>query len=249
MADAKTLNCPQCGAPVQPDATSCPYCNSPLALVACPSCFANIFRGARHCPYCGASTERQAVQQKSPGQCPGCRNPLASVTVGSVTLAECASCGGLWVDPTAFERICSEREEQSVVLATTAHVAPAAAPLAGGAARYRPCPVCSKLMNRTNFARASGVIIDVCKGHGIWFDHDELRRIVEFIRGGGLEHARELEKEDLRDERERLRAAQLQSRLENLRSSEWSGSRSHLGSGLDYGDILSAASGLLRGLF
>jgi Zn-finger nucleic acid-binding protein len=64
-------------------------------------------------------------------------------------------------------------------------------------------------MNRINFARCSGVIVDVCKGHGTWFDREELSRIVEFIRDGGLEAARQKEKEQIQEERQRLRAEQL----------------------------------------
>ena len=59
-------------------------------------------------------------------------------------------------------------------------------------------------MNRINFARCSGVIVDICKGHGTWFDRDELSRIVEFIRGGGLEASRAREKEEIHEERRRL---------------------------------------------
>ena len=60
------------------------------------------------------------------------------------------------------------------------------------------------LENRFNFAGCSGVILDVCKPHGVWFDADELRRIVEFIRGGGLDVARGLERQSIEDERRRL---------------------------------------------
>jgi Zn-finger nucleic acid-binding protein len=59
-------------------------------------------------------------------------------------------------------------------------------------------------MNRINFARCSGVIVDLCKGHGTWFDRDELSRIVEFIRGGGLEASRAREKAEIKEERRRL---------------------------------------------
>src|SRR5262249_51132842 len=75
--------------------------------------------------------------------------------------------------------------------------------------RYIPCPQCGQLMNRMNFARCSGVIVDVCKGHGTWFDHDELREIVEFIRTGGLELSREKEKRELEFERAQLRMEQM----------------------------------------
>lgn len=75
--------------------------------------------------------------------------------------------------------------------------------------RYVPCPQCGQLMNRINFARCSGIVVDVCKGHGTWFDRDELREIVEFIRGGGLDLARQKEKRELEFEREQLRLEQM----------------------------------------
>ena len=64
-------------------------------------------------------------------------------------------------------------------------------------------------MNRINFARCSGVIVDICKGHGTWFDRDELSRIVQFIRAGGLEASRAKEKAELEEERRRLRQEQI----------------------------------------
>ena len=54
-------------------------------------------------------------------------------------------------------------------------------------------------MNRVNYARRSGVVLDVCKEHGIWFDKDELRRVLAFISEGGLDRARELELEELKE--------------------------------------------------
>ena len=69
---------------------------------------------------------------------------------------------------------------------------------------YRPCPICGELMNRFNFADCSGVILDACKPHGVWFDSDELRRIVTFVRDGGLDLAREKERHSLELERHRM---------------------------------------------
>jgi Zn-finger nucleic acid-binding protein len=126
-------------------------------------------------------------------------------------LFECPQCDGLWVEAAAFERICADREQQSAVLGVASHVpSPAAGGEArGGAVRYVPCPECGQLMNRLNFARCSGVIVDLCKGHGTWFDREELRGIVEFIRAGGLEASRRKEKEQLAEERQRLQQDQL----------------------------------------
>jgi Zn-finger nucleic acid-binding protein len=60
-----------------------------------------------------------------------------------------------------------------------------------GPVRYIPCVTCRQLMNRQVFARISGVIVDVCKDHGVWFDTGELEAVLEFIEAGGLEVARE----------------------------------------------------------
>jgi Zn-finger nucleic acid-binding protein len=64
-------------------------------------------------------------------------------------------------------------------------------------------------MNRVCFAHCSGVVVDVCKAHGTWFDKDELRRIVEFIRAGGLEQARADEIAELERKRQELKATQM----------------------------------------
>ena len=55
---------------------------------------------------------------------------------------------------------------------------------------YIPCPECAVLMNRKNFGGTSGVVVDVCKKHGTWFDEGELPRVIAFVAGGGLERAR-----------------------------------------------------------
>jgi len=235
------LRCPSCGAPVAPEIRSCPYCQTALALVSCPSCFAAIFRGARHCSSCGAEVSRAAAEPRPPRPCPECRHDLAAVKVGSVILDECLACGGVFVDPPSFERICAEREQQAVVL-KAGFPNPTRPPRAE---RYWPCPACGRLMNRQNFARLSGVIVDVCKGHGVWFNHGELQAIVEFMRAGGLDRAREREKTDLEEERRRLHEEQYAQTLRNASSPVLQ----PRGDPLDYGAILSAARDLLQGIF
>jgi hypothetical protein len=41
----------------------------------------------------------------------------------------------------------------------------------------------------------SGVIIDVCKNHGVWFERDELRGVLQFVGNGGLDRMRATEAE------------------------------------------------------
>jgi Zn-finger nucleic acid-binding protein len=75
-------------------------------------------------------------------------------------------------------------------------------------------------MNRSNFARISGVIIDLCKQHGVWFDANELPKIITFIDEGGLKRSREKEKIALEDERSRLRDEQRRLEMMERRSGD-----------------------------
>lgn len=236
---AETLHCPTCGAAAMSDATHCEFCGARLKTVVCPRCFAMMFLGAKHCSSCGAPAEA-TVAGGATSACPRCRVPLESISVGSASLRECARCDGLWVDAASFEHIVNEREEQSAVLGAAALLPKQGAGGSGpGEVRYVPCPECGELMNRVNFARCSGVVVDVCKGHGTWFDRDELRRIVEFIRGGGLSVSREREKREVEAERRKLRQEQLAASLQDRR----------LGRGVDTDDrplgVIAAAGELL----
>jgi Zn-finger nucleic acid-binding protein len=119
---------------------------------------------------------------------------------------ECERCLGLWLDVRSFEKICADREQQSAVLGAASHATSAAQEISK--VKYVPCPECSQLMNRLNFARCSGVIVDVCKQHGTWFDREELSRIVEFVSDGGLNASRAKEKFEIAEQREQLRQEQ-----------------------------------------
>jgi Zn-finger nucleic acid-binding protein len=237
---AETLNCPNCGAAISSDSPRCQYCESKLATIACPSCFAMMFIGSKHCPHCGAAAAQATAANLSVLKCPRCRIDMSPITLGTVAMRECEKCLGLWVEVAAFEKICGDREQQSAVLG-------AALPLTARqtsseelkSIRYVPCPQCGQLMNRINFARCSGVIVDVCKGHGTWFDRDELSGIVQFIRGGGLEVSRQKEKTELEFERQQLRAEQLAAATRGTSFAAYSSDDERIGG-------LSAAGGLLK---
>ena len=40
-------------------------------------------------------------------------------------------------------------------------------------------------MSRRQYGRGSGVIIDYCRNHGIWFDPEELQQTLKWIAEGG----------------------------------------------------------------
>ncbi|HTI36605.1 MAG TPA: hypothetical protein VL484_03525 [Vicinamibacterales bacterium] len=64
-------------------------------------------------------------------------------------------------------------------------------------------------MNRVNFAKISGTVVDVCKGHGTFLDSGELHQIVTFIHDGGLERSRQRQIDDVKQAESDLRAAEL----------------------------------------
>lgn len=204
---AGSLHCPNCGAAVAPDAASCPYCQATLATMQCPSCFGRLFAGAAFCPTCGSKASREQVDRTPPSRCPGCRGSMVTAQVGPLMLADCTKCAGVWLDAAAFEALRANTEAQAAVLHGTEAGRGAAVAEAGQERiRYRPCPRCKQMMNRINFAKYSGVIIDVCRDHGSFFDRDELQRIVRFIQAGGLDKAREKDRLSLAEEERRVRA-------------------------------------------
>ena len=194
--------------------------------------------GSRHCPHCGAAAIQPAPAQLSVMRCPRCKVDMSAVRIGSQSLRECEKCAGLWLDVPAFEKICADREQQAAVLGG-ASPAPARELRPEQSVRYAPCPQCGQLMNRINFAKCSGVVVDICKGHGTWFDAQELSAIVQFIRDGGLEVARQREKNEIEFQRQQLR-------MDEMMAAKRAGSSGFYPADDDRIEGLSAAGGLLK---
>jgi Zn-finger nucleic acid-binding protein len=235
----EAMNCPNCGAGVAGDSTKCEFCRTRLKTMACPDCLGLMFVGTKHCGHCGKRIVAAAELYLAPaGGCPRCRAKLATLNIGEVELNECHKCSGLWMSVDAFEELCLDRDEQSAVLGFKPRVRSQDG-LETGKISYVPCPVCTELMNRSNFARASGVIIDTCRSHGVWFDAEELPRIVEFIRNGGMRLARERESREIEEQRQKLRDDMRTNRLNERR----------FGPDRSYSEDEAGIKGFLRKLF
>ena len=138
---------------------------------------------------------------------------MREVQVGDAAMLECERCHATWIDAATFEHICANREAQGAVL----HQWPGAErPVPTAPVRYRKCVACGKMMNRLNFGRLSGTVVDVCKGHGTFLDAGELHAIVTFIQGGGLDRARQRQIDELKEEQQRLEAKQSAPRERSL---------------------------------
>jgi Zn-finger nucleic acid-binding protein len=183
-----------------------------------------MFDGARFCPACGAERARAVDPAAAALSCPGCKGTMAPLRVGTTDLFECGSCDGLWVDAATFEHLCTNADDQAAVL----HQFSTPGIEKTEAVRYRKCARCTQLMNRVNFGRLSGVIVDACRGHGTYLDPGELHRIVAFIQSGGLDRARAAQLEELKERERRAvdaerRAARERGRSEvHNRSVSWS---------------------------
>jgi Zn-finger nucleic acid-binding protein len=169
-----------------------------------------MFDGAAYCPSCGARRARTGGGDRK-ARCSGCFGLMQEVQIGDTALMECQKCHALWIDTATFEHISADRETQTVVLGQ--YGSPPPAPAGSAEVKYRRCVACGKMMNRLNFGRVSGTVIDVCKGHGVFLDAGELHQIVTFLQSGGLDRARQQQIEDLKEEQERLRSLQRQQAI------------------------------------
>lgn len=210
-AQAGQLACPHCGAGVAPTSNLCEHCQAELLLKACPRCLSRVFHGHKHCPECGAELGLAASGETDATQpCPRCNKPLRARLVGDIVIDECNACLGLFLDQIAIKRVITDREQaRAEALLGALPKRELTGVVKPGQKMYLKCPTCRVVMNRKQFAAGAGVIVDVCKTHGTYFDVGELPAIIEFVAQGGLEKAAradlERQREHLAIERERLR--------------------------------------------
>ncbi len=210
--DAAVVRCSSCGAPREGEEPACRFCGAELTLherdldTICPGCMARVSGRGRFCHHCASPLlAGQAAAGESGYRCPACdgARPLASRRLGAaaVALFDCSLCGGIWIEKEIFE-VLADRARTGHLPEWLGGGAPLeiAAPAAAQPLRYRPCVICGTLMNRRNYGRKSGVIVDVCARHGIWFDLHELDSLLRWIREGGEARAEKLQHEQERIE-------------------------------------------------
>jgi Zn-finger nucleic acid-binding protein len=220
--EAKSLSCPGCGGSIAVGARACPFCGSTVATCRCAACLAWNLAGAAHCQACGRSLVSSAERAGSAAvyRCPRCDSQLHAREYGDLSVEECDRCGGLFLAPTTMERLVAARD-----MPTSLRLAlPKREMKRETAVRYISCPTCGKSMNRQAFGRISGVVVDVCKSHGVWFDGGELAEVIRFVEQGGLERERERELAELGERERHLRSVEMRSdRIETLGNDYLSG--------------------------
>jgi Zn-finger nucleic acid-binding protein len=232
------LSCPHCGGNVAADSAKCQFCACMLLVRACPRCTARVFHGHKHCPHCGSATDIVRGTKDSPRTCPRCTTALAVRMIDDVAVDECPSCIGVFIDRVAIERLLGDRQQARAESVVGTYRATPRKPDTSkpGGKLYIKCPECSTIMNRKLFARGAAVVVDVCRGHGTWFDAGELPVVVDFVMNGGLEAA---EKKEIADQREAARRMQQEAYSAQLRGSAWqSGVNTRADSGTAFVDLL-----------
>jgi Zn-finger nucleic acid-binding protein len=201
------VRCSSCGATRSGEARFCAFCGSDFTLheqdlhTICPECFTRISDRARYCHSCAARIQPQGqAGDLTRKACPACGDGAHLLSRSfpgmSVAVLECDRCAGLWLDHDLLKAAVEKARDKALPVelfprrsdASTFGVEPPAPPT--GAKFYRECPECSKQMLRKNWGRKSGVIVDLCSAHGVWFDSEELERMLRWVREGGLEAAK-----------------------------------------------------------
>lgn len=194
--DARVVRCSSCGAAREANNSACGFCHSDFTLheqdlhTVCPQCLARVSDKARFCHSCGVRIDPEPLSEEATElNCPACdggrRMRNRTFRSHGVSALECSLCGGLWLSIPAFRQL-AEGARDDAVLERLVRPTENRTQSAGQAGRfYRPCAYCQKLMVRKHYGQRSGVVVDICRDHGVWFDNDELQRLLDWLGSGG----------------------------------------------------------------
>lgn len=246
----EAVYCLRCGGPADEESRrkqSCGYCRAPLVPLdhpdprksaPCRQCAAPIVHSSRYCGQCGHPARQGESPAITSHPCPGCgHSSMHEWTLDDPeradSIALCGECGGSFVSHRCLDHLIDREdarfernlggaeprldEVQRFTIATSE-----------GSLERRDCPICDRRMARRNYARLSGVILDHCHLHGVYFDAGELAQVLAFVRSGGLavDKARRTKaKRKEQRERNEYLPTRMDARIElghhSLRRSQW----------------------------
>lgn len=156
-----------------------------VMVASCRHCGKTLNAKLRYCPHCGGDN-RKPPSVAEP-RCPKCACGLEEAGYRGSTIDICPRCSGLWLDIDEFLFHTTERDTFSDPDIPRQY---ARKPLPGKST-YLRCVRCNAVMARKNFRRISGVLVDICRDHGVWLDAGELEQIRSFIASGGLDRSQD----------------------------------------------------------
>ena len=164
-----------------------------------------------NCVHCGVKMHASCARDlQQPLNCLSCRSVMVVRRFGALELDQCNDCGAVWFDDGELEALkqlyisgqspqwIEEQVEASVesesveyesltlgIMQTdkSKHVAKVSTQhiKSDDHSFYLPCPVCSKLMNRTNYMVNTGIIIHRCSNHGVWLSKETFDKLVTML--------------------------------------------------------------------
>ena len=131
--------------------------------------------------------------------------------VGNPYIERCEKCLGIFFDPRELESLldASVSNVSEIDFDRMTNLIEEEGEEAVPEVVYVKCPQCGTLMNRENYGQGarSGVIIDVCKNHGVWLDGGELSKLLKWVKAGGLLFVDKKQAEQARKQERKARAA------------------------------------------
>ena len=152
-----------------------------MGTATCDYCGKKFSDSMRLCPFCNAEYTKDAVHETP--VCPLCTVELEAFDFKGDIIDKCPKCQGIWLGSSDFRKLTSERSVFQDETIPWEHKRKPVEPKK----KYLKCPVCESVMSRRIFKRISGVLIDVCRQHGVWLDEGELEQIRSFVASGGVE--------------------------------------------------------------
>jgi Zn-finger nucleic acid-binding protein len=113
---------------------------------------------------------------ESPRVCPACKESMVVFELDGVEIDRCLRCAGTWLDAGEVDQLA--RLQGGAPDRLTSAIAGAD----GGRKGERRCVRCSARMRAVALDK---IEIDRCpRGHGLWFDRNEMEALIAAFRGG-----------------------------------------------------------------
>ena len=111
--------------------------------------------------------------------CPKCREPMIIAEYQGVEVDCCLSCGGNWLDAGELAWLAE------LTGAQPGRINDALQSAAPGPRTARRCPRCNKRLRSITVAAEPPLELDRCpRGHGLWFDADEMAAVIAAFHTG-----------------------------------------------------------------
>lgn len=100
--------------------------------------------------------------------CIRCNEEMIILELNQIEIDCCPNCQGIWFDAGELDLLYEDKNEiPSFISATKVKE------------KKIKCPICNKKMDKVKFESDEGIIFDKCRnGDGIWFDADELEKVL-----------------------------------------------------------------------